>query len=632
MCGINGFISLDDSGDKGNTKEIESKIEAMNNAIFHRGPDSGGMHIQNPLVFGFRRLSIIDLNDSANQPMVSDDENLILVFNGEIYNYLELKQDLISKGYRFRTSSDTEVILKSYEEYGDQCVRGFNGMWAFAIYDFKKKRLFCSRDRMGVKPFYYSVVGKELFFSSELKAIRTVTGQTKANHHRVYQYLAYGYRMNNEETFFENCSELLPGTNLIVENGEISTGKYWVLAKNMYTFDREPDYHAEFEKLFKNAVKLRYRSDVPVALLLSGGLDSSAIARVTDDMIESGELPSTDIHAFIASFPGFEDDETEIARGFIKTCKHIKLHEIRMDAQSIADGFEELMYAFDHPLFSFNTVVHNRIMKECKKKNIKVVINGQGADEAFAGYDRYISGVFLVDELLEKGGRFFKEFRILNKTNGYSKKYLLSQMFKSTIDPSKSAYLRARYKERSIPFLEGKFVNSNRKNLKTSYKFSLKGGNLENYLLDKINNQGLNTILHYEDVSSMNQSIEIRSPFMDYRLMEFAFSIPKKLKFKNGVTKVILRETIGKSLPDSITKNRVKIGFSTPFLDTMTKDEDFKNYVSKIIESESFTSKKIWDSKKLAVVISHAKNHPDFPFWRIINLEAWSKVYGISNL
>ena len=492
MCGINGFISLDNSFTDTDKSVLESKIHLMNDTIIHRGPDSGGLHIENPIVFGFRRLSIIDLNDSANQPMISDDQNLVLVFNGEIYNYLEIKEDLIAKGYTFRTSSDTEVILKSFEAYGDDCVQHFNGMWAFAIYDVRKKRLFCSRDRMGVKPFYYSIVDNVLYFSSELKAIHSATKTSRSDHKSVYEYLAYGYRMNDERTFFEDCSELLPGANLIIENGKISTLKYWTLTKNMYSFDgNAPDYHAEFEELFKSAVKLRYRSDVPVALLLSGGLDSTAIARVTDDLIESGELPPTEIHAFIASFPGFEDDETEIAREFIKTCKHIKLHEILIDTQSVIEGFEQLVYDFDHPLFSFNTVVHNAIMRECKKRGLKVVINGQGADEAFAGYVDYISGIVLNDSIFEKEGAFLKEFRALNKKNGYSKKFLISQMFKGLISPSKAAYLRAKYKEGSLPYLSSKFVEENKGSLKTDYKFSSKGGNVDNYLLDKINNEYL---------------------------------------------------------------------------------------------------------------------------------------------
>jgi len=632
MCGINGIVSLTSSYDGDSKNELTSKIETMNDKIVHRGPDSDGCYIKNPVSFGFRRLSIIDLDDHANQPMINDDDSIALVFNGEIYNYVEIRNELISKGCVFNTSSDTEVILRSYEFYGEDCVQHFNGMWAFAIYDHKKKRLFCSRDRMGVKPFYYSVVNEQLFFSSELKAIHAVTSLNKANHHRVYQYLAYGYRINDGETFFENCHELLPGTNLFLENGKIELKEFWSLKKNPTKNKTNEEHKMNFVELFKSAVKLRYRSDVPVALLLSGGLDSTAIARVTDDLIESGELPPTAIHAFIASFPGFVDDETEVAREFVKTCKHIKLHEIMVDSKSIVDGFEELIYDFDHPLFSFNTVVHNNIMKACKDQNIKVVINGQGSDEALAGYDRYISGVFLMDELLSKKGRFFKQFKALNKLNGYSRKYLLSQMFKSFLNPSRASFLRAKYREKTIDYLNPDFVRVNKPDYKTDYSFSLRGKNLDNYLLDKINNQGLNTILHYEDVSSMNQSIEIRSPFMDYRFMEFAFSIPTKLKIDMGRTKLLLRDTIGKTLPDSVTKNRKKIGFSTPFNDYVEKDSEFKKYVDDLVSSESFRSKNIWDAEKLATMMKNPQDNPDFPFWRIINLEVWSRVYNISNL
>jgi len=632
MCGINGIISLHGTFEGIVEESLKSQVDTMNECLVHRGPDSKGKHVQNPIAFGFRRLSIIDLNHSANQPMFSENGNLVLVFNGEIFNYLEIKKELIAKGHHFETSSDTEVILKSYVEYGDNCVEHFNGMWAFAIYDFHKKRLFCSRDRLGVKPFYYTQQGTKLFFSSELKALSKITGNKLANRKRVYEYLAYGYRLNNGETFFDNFSELLPGTNLLVEDNQLILKKYWTLKSNQYTHDNKNDYKTEFLELFKSAVKLRYRSDVPVALLLSGGLDSTAIARVTDDLIEKGELDANEIHAFIASFPGYVEDETEIAREFTKTCKHIKLHEISIDPKKIFSDFEKLIYELDSPLGSFNCVAHNNIMKECHKRGIKVVLNGQASDEAFAGYDRYFCGVFLVDQLLLRKGSFIKEFRALNRKNGYSKKYLFMQMFKALISPSTSAYIRARFLEKTIPVLDKQFVKQNRQKIKSDYKFSMKGDNLSTFHLDRINNQGLNTILHYEDISSMNQSIEIRSPFVDYRLMEFAFSIPTELKFKEGVTKIIIKDTVGKLLPEIITKNRNKIGFTTPFDNYLVSDTDFKKFVDDMLSSNSFKTKNIWDSGKLAEIFKEPKKSPNFPFWRVINLEVWSKVYNISNL
>lgn len=631
MCGINGAISLNKQKPVNWESDLRPTIEIMNNTIAHRGPDSDGIYIKDPIAFGFRRLSIIDLDDTANQPMFSNDKNVVIVFNGEIYNYLELREQLVEKGYQFRTSSDTEVIINSYLEYGEDCVQHFNGMWAFAIYDFRNNKLFCSRDRLGVKPFYYYKVDEKLFFSSELKAIHEATGINKANHSRVYQYLAYGYRLNNGETFFKDCYELLPGTNLIIENDEVRLESYWSLKNDLFEHQKDLDYKKEFAELFKSAVKLRYRSDVPVALLLSGGLDSSAIARVTDSLINSGELGQNEINAFIASFPNFKDDETEIAREFVKTCSHIKLHEIQVDTKHTIESLEKLSYDFDHPLFSFNTVVHNQIMKECKKKGIKVVINGQGSDEALAGYDKTICGAYLLDQLTSKKGNFFREFKSLNKENGYSKKYLLTQMAKSLLSPPFTSYLRARYQEKTIPCLNKDFVKANT-GYKSLYKFSPSGGNLNKYLLDAIKNQDINAILHYEDISSMNQSIEIRSPFLDYRMMEFAFSIPDSLKLKGGISKRILRDTVGKELPDSITKNRQKIGFNTPFTDYITNDPVFKKYVSGVLESDSFKSKNIWDAEKISQAFKSPSENPKFPYWRVLNLELWSRAYSIDNL
>ena len=625
------MLSLKDKNEFLHHGSFQSTLRLMNNTIAHRGPDSDGVFVKNGLGLGFRRLSIIDLSTSANQPMLSENEDVVLVFNGEIYNYIEVKQGLMAKGYRFRTDSDTEVILNSYLEYGDACVNHFNGMWAFAIYDFRKKRLFCSRDRMGVKPFYYCIVDQVLYFSSELKGLHAVHKFKNANLSKVYEYLAYGYRNNDGETFFEDCFELLPGNNLIVEQGIVSHHKYWTLKENLFQHDSASSFYEEYIALFESAVKLRYRSDVPVALLLSGGLDSSAIAKVTDNLIQRGELNQNEIHAFIASFPNYQYDETPVAREFTKTCQHIRLHEMVIDTQQSIDDIDQIIHALDHPVFSFNTLVHHNIMKACAERGIKVVLNGQGSDEAYGGYERYISGVHLVDQLLARTGNFAKEFSAISSFYQYSKTFLLGQMFKSIINQSFSAYLRARFQEKSLPYLNKTFVNDNYPHYQPAYQFSLKGNNFSNYLLKQINHEGLNQILHYEDVSSMSQSIEIRSPFMDYRMMEFAFSIPNDLKYKNGITKLIQRETFGKLLPDSITKNR-KIGFNTPFLEYISSDTSYKDYVLNVVHSDHFSSKKIWKADKIREVFKNPMENPNFPFWRVINLETWSKVYGITNL
>jgi asparagine synthase (glutamine-hydrolysing) len=260
------------------------------------------------------------------------------------------------------------------------------------------------------------------------------------------------------------------------------------------------------------------------------------------------------------------------------------------------------------------------------------VLNGQGSDEAFAGYDRYMAGAHLLTELLSPKGNFLTEFYHLHQHNGYSIPFLLSQMMKSVLNQAFTAYLRARYQEKSIHCLNRNFVKNGYDHYKPIYKFSPRSDNLTNYLLYTIKQQGLNHILHYEDISSMQQSIEIRSPFMDYRLMEFAFSIPTDLKFKKGVTKLIQRETIGRQLPKSITKNRKKIGFKTPFQKYISSDKNFQNFVGDLLDSKSFNSKSIWKANAIKHAFQQSDRYPNFPYWRFINLEVWSRLYGITNL
>ncbi|MEX2513465.1 MAG: asparagine synthase (glutamine-hydrolyzing) [Cyclobacteriaceae bacterium] len=632
MCGINGYFFLEKDISDQMKSRLELDLKKMNDLILHRGPDSEGIFFKDHIGFGFRRLSIIDLSSHADQPMVNESLGLAIVFNGEIYNYIEIKEILKNKGYIFHTESDTEVILNAYKEYGEACVHHFNGMWAFAIYDFATKEVFCSRDRFGVKPFYYCVQNAVLFFSSELKALHAVCDLKKANIGKVYDYLAYGYRVNDGETFFEGCSELLPGTNLKIKNGKVEATKYWELKENQYKHNPDLTYEEEYRRLFEDAIRIRYRSDVPVAILLSGGLDSTAITKVTDQLIANGELNKTDIHAYTASFPDFEKDETVVVRNFIKTCKNIKLHEMVINQNELLTNFEKILSELDHPLGSFASVAHNNIMRQCKKEGIKVVLNGQGSDEAYAGYCSYVAGIFLVDTLLSKPKSFLNEFHALHTLNGYSKFYLFSQMFKAVINQSTASFLRAKYQEKTLSVLNKKFIQQNKNHFKKQYRFSPKKGSFSRYLLHQINYTGINQILHYEDVSSMNQSIEIRSPFMDYRLMEFAFSIPNKYKFSEGITKKIQRDTIGKDLPDEITHNRDKIGFMTPFLEYLKKDEKFKAYIETILNSESFNSKRIWNAEKIRKQFKNIESNENFPYWRIINLEIWARAYNITNL
>lgn len=628
MCGINGILYLNSFDSGKPVSFFENQIKIMNDEIIHRGPDDEGILIHYPVSLGFRRLSIIDLSHEANQPMLNRERNVAIVFNGEIYNYLELIPDLKKRGHEFKTRSDTEVIIHSYEEYGFDCVSRFNGMWAFVIFDFRKKILFASRDRFGVKPFYYFFDKNKFIFSSEIKAILKVNSITDANCGKVFDYLAYGYRTSNGETFFKNIFELKPSHNIIIQNSELKIQKYWQFKKHEIAENKISD---EIEFLLRDAVKLRFRSDVPVSILLSGGLDSSIIAKLTDEMIDDGELETGNVTAFSAVFPDFEFDEAKLIREFIKTCKHIKSQEVSPDAGDLANRINDFVYGMGEPVFNTTSFAHYMLMREIRKQNVKVVLNGQGADEAWCGYDKYIIGYFLLDLLFSNPKKFFEQAASFRKKKNYSYKYILQQFVKAIIQRRSASYLRAAYQDKTLELLSNDFVRDNRNYFHNPDYKKISGDNLNSYLKFNLQYQGFNQILHYEDHSSMQSSIEMRSPFIDYRIMEFAFSIPLKYRFDSGVTKKILREIFREKIPGSIIDNPAKTGFVTPF-DKWMKDQDMKLLAREILTSDSFINKSIFEKKNIIGITNEADMNPDLPLWRFINLELWSRQYKINNL
>lgn len=628
MCGINGIIYFNSFCSQKPFSFFDNNIQKMNDEVSHRGPDSEGKLIEYPVCLGFRRLSIIDLSDEANQPMFNEDKSIAIIFNGEIYNYTELIPELKSRGHIFKTKSDTEVIIHSYEEYGFDCVNKFNGMWAFAIYDFRKKIFFASRDRFGVKPFYYFLDEKNFIFSSEIKAILKINNIKEANHGKVFDYLTYGYRTNNGETFFKGINELKPAHNIIIQNDKIDIRRYW----NFNITDiKETEIKDRLNYLLYDSVRLRFRSDVPVSILLSGGLDSAIITKISDELIASGDIKNEYVTAFSAVFPGFEYDESDLIEEFLKKCNHIKSVKITPGSDDLLNSIHKFVYGMGEPVFSATSFAHYTLMKEIKKQNVKVVLNGQGSDEAWCGYDKYILGYFLLGHLLSNPGKFFTEMNSFSEQKKYSYKYILQQVLKALLSRRRASYLRSKYQEKIYDTLSNDFIRNNKRYLDNpSYKRFSKNS-LVNYLKYNIQYQGFNQILHYEDHSSMQNSIEMRSPFIDYRLMEFAFSIPVKHKLDNAVTKKILRELFKDKIPGSIINNPKKIGFVTPF-DNWMDNGKIKSLTDDLINSESFNNKSIFNSKKIKDIFNNKNKFTQFPYWRVINLELWSQIYEIDNL
>lgn len=627
MCGINGFISLNG---RASADSLRTNIAAMNHAIAHRGPDGEGEFFDNGVALGHRRLSILDLSAEGNQPMFNEDHSLVLVFNGEIYNYLELIPELKARGHVFRSHSDSEVILHGYEEWGADCVQRFNGMWAFAIWDTRHRRLFASRDRLGVKPFYYSQDESNFIFSSEIKAISAVKPLHEANLAKVHDYLRYSYRTCDGSTFFAGVNELRPGHSLVIENGEVAISRYWAIPHGDTSAVSDAELRERFSALLEDAVRLRFRSDVPVALLQSGGLDSSAICRVVDDDIEAGRLGCDSVTAFTAIFPGFIHDESVRVRELISTCKHVQHVELTPTADDLLKDLPKFVAGMGEPVQSTTSFVHWQIMRAVHERGIKVIINGQGADEALAGYGPYIVGYRLLDTLLSQPWAVLGQARKMREKLGFSTTMLLAQTAKAMLGRRAASKWRARMVEGGTQVLSPAFLKQNDHNLfETSMTFSPR--NLDRHLRAQIEHYGFNQILHYEDHSAMMSSIEMRSPFVDYRLMEFAFSLPDRLKFDHGVTKLIEREAFASRLPKSIVDNHHKIGFSTPFLDWM-KEPAVEEFMLDVVNSPSFQARSLWQGAALKKRFKHAKKYPFFPFWRYINLELWARSYGINNL
>jgi len=628
VCGINGLV-LTAPAAAGDAL-LRTEIARMNAALAHRGPDGEGEFVAPGVALGHRRLAIVDLSEAGRQPMFNEDGSLALVFNGEIYNHLELVPELQAAGHVFRSRSDSEVILHAYEQWGEDCVHRFNGMWAFALWDLRRRRLLLSRDRFGVKPLLYLQRGGRFIFSSEAAGILAIEPLHEAQLDKLYSYLAYGYRTNDGRTLFADLRELPPGHHGVLEDGRFTLRRYWALPEAA-----EPPPAAErrerFAALLTDAVRLRWRSDVPVALLQSGGLDSSAICAVVNDEIDAGRLGVDEVTAYTAVHPGHAFDESASVRALMATCPHVRSVELQPDAEGLAARLPEFVRRMQEPMASPTSYAHWNLMQAIRQQGIKVVVNGQGADEALAGYGRYIAGYRLLDLLLSWPMRVLREAGAMHDLMGLGWGHLAAQTAKAALGRHRASRWRGRWSEGGETVLAAGF-RARHALRDPDVPARWKPSNLDQHLRSQLLHYGFNQILHYEDQSSMSQSVEIRSPFVDYRLMEFAFSLPVDDRFSDGVTKRILRDAFRHRLPASIIDQHRKIGFAMPFAEWSAQPA-FRRFVKDIVASPQFLSRRIWDAKALGrrLIDPHAVRC-GFPAWRFLNAELWFRAFGIDNV
>jgi len=558
MCGIAGIVSNNSS------LVQQQKLQLMANALQHRGPDGEGFFIneQQQVGFAHRRLSVIDLSNNAAQPMHYLGRYTI-TYNGEIYNYLELKLTLQQKGYKFKSASDTEVILAAYDCYQYQCLQYFDGMFAFAIWDNQTQQLFAARDRFGEKPFYYFIDNEQFVFASEMKALWANGIDKSINNTQLINYLSQGFVSNPTSgvtTFYNNISKLPAASYLyyLPTTKQLNVERYWDIDKESKTaITKIHEIQEKFGELLQQSVSRRLRSDVSVGTSLSGGLDSSSIVAIISKL----KNPNSSLKTFSATFPGFEKDESkyihEVAAKF-----SVENYTTTPTAVDFIDDFEKLLYHQEEPFQSSSIYAQYKVYELAKQHGVMVLLDGQGADETLAGYTKYYHWYW--QQLIAE-----KKFTTLRSEIHHTKQHRMNvawgiKNYAAAILPalsSKQLEKNVWQQQQHNPWLKRDFIEAF-SNKKTIHKPTVE--KLNDILYFDTMEMGLEDLLRYADRNSMAHGREVRLPFLSHELVTFIFSLPSSLKIQNGFTKHLLRLCMNNVLPSSIVLRTDKIGFEPP--------------------------------------------------------------------
>ena len=625
MCGIFGIISEKVDVD---FKTVDISAKKMN----HRGPDAFDQwNHKNFISLAHLRLSIIDLSKEGNQPFISDCKNFVIIFNGEIFNYLELKETLVSQGVKFRTLTDTEVLLNAYIKWGESCVKKFNGDWAFAIYDIQNNSLFCSRDRFGVKPFNYALFDGGLIFSSEIKSIiNYFPNLKKPNYNIISNFCRNSLGAHTESTWFESVKRLMPAHNLIWRDGVIKIYRYWdypTISNRKISFD---EAKIKYKELFINAVNLRMRSDVPVGTTLSSGIDSGSIVSIISEMENV-----TNHKTYTAVFDNKKFNKSE--KQAFKNCVEINEGDIvkklsdtlKLDStfvseekMSLIEDLSKIIYHLESGHSSYATLPLYRVL-DAAKKDVTVVMEGQGADELLGGYVLK-SFPFALFEYF-KNGKFnscFKEFK------NFKKNYSIFQSIKLLVRLLNSDLIERIYsiisKKNNI---YGKFLKKYKRVKDYPYPPSEKFNDGFNKELFKSHTGGLVNLLHYGDAISMSKSMESRNPFLDVNLVEYSFTLPYNFKIRNGMGKYIHRIAMEGIVPQFILQNPIKFGFITPL---SYQFESYETEPIKILLSQRCLERNIFSNDGVRKIINDhiigKQNHSPLLF-RLLSVELWFRCF-----
>ncbi len=602
MCGITGIIK------EAITPADHESLQKMTDSLIHRGPEYGSSWNNGEnLLFGHRRLCIIDIKCGA-QPMHYMDRYTI-VFNGAIYNYLELKATLSSKGYQFHTASDTEVILALYAELKEDCLAELDGMFAFAIFDKQENKLFCARDRFGEKPFYYHYrEGKEFLFGSEMKALWAAGVPKIPSHAMLYNYFMFGYVENvsdKSQTFFDEIIKLPPAHYCILDCNTITltTKRYWDINwKKQGPEISIEDAQDKLRMLFERSVRRRLRSDVSVGSSLSGGIDSSLIAMMINDIDKETYGPNCkhmpQRATFSAQFPGFEKDES-FFQELVTHSIQAKAYATVPNEHLLITELDKVMYHQEEPFHSASVFAQFDVYKLAAQNKVTVLLDGQGADEVLAGYTHYYKPFF--KELYCKNKPAFnEEYQQYIETSTHVKEIDLRFRIEANLPQSLLEGMANRAKQWKYRHVHDDLEYGFKKtNKHKAINFYNNPGTLNQALYESCTTTGLENLLRYADRNSMAHSREVRLPFLSHELVEFFFSLPAQFKIHHGWTKYLLRKSFEYILPQEITWRKDKTGFEPPQKTWMQNPrlQDTIRHYKEILVQNKILKKEILDRK-----------------------------------
>lgn len=607
MCGIAGIVS------KNSSLVFQERIQSAIKCLQHRGPDDKGIWCdeEKTAALGHSRLSIIDLSKEASQPMQYL-ERYCIIHNGELYNYVEIKELLSKKGYHFLSQSDTEVIVAAFDFWGSDCLQQFDGMFSFAIWDEQEKKLFAARDRFGEKPFFFFYDGGQLLFASEMKALWSMGVSKEVNSAMLYNFLTIGYTANPsdpQETFYQNIQKLPAASFLTYSfaDHQLQVEKYWQVYPEVKTIS-EQETIEQFQHLFSQSIRRRLRSDVAIGTSLSGGLDSSTVVAFCHQQISDHYSHK----CFTASFADFQKDELRYAQTVAE--KFGLEHHIEvLNGTETVSLMQQVMHHQEEPISSASALAQYKVFQLAKQNGVTVLLDGQGADETLAGYHKYYKWYWqeLYRSKQLKKTNELKATKELGITESFGLKNKIAALypdFAAGILQTRKSTVAFRH-----PDLNRDFAFSNKQNFyyATPSSFDLNGALYYNSFVN-----GLEELLRLADKNSMAHAVEVRLPFLDHTLVEFLFSLPPGLKIHNGWTKWLLRKSVENILPGEIVWRKDKVGFEPPqkkWMEDKSVQDAIMEGKKKLVQRDILNTSAL--AKKIKPHNAYAANSWDWKYW-----------------